>query len=447
MRSSTPLALLITSAVALATATGVGLPIHAVESEPTVIATVPVGAGPWGVAITPDSRTAYIGNSGQAGSTSNVSVIDLDTASVTRSIATRQGGAAGITITPNGQYAFVANFTPDGTVSKIDTGSFAVTESARVNSDALSIAASPDGLYVYVVCQFGQTWRVRVSDLDLLRVVTSQTGGTFDIAVNATQQVYVGGAPGGQVGIVGEFSRFATLTSSGTAVALSPDGNTAYVGDTGGRLYVFDLATTAWNTAIATYALGGDIRGIAVTPDGTQAYVTDRVGNVVRVVDLSSGEVLYTIPVGNSPQRVAISANGLTAVVTNNAASTVSIISIPAVSSPVSPGSGIIYETLNLAQSENIRCPSQTVRGAQGEWVGLPGSSDCVVTGEVGQQLLGWATTANFPTEIARRQVINGWGAYETFYPDGGLSGVFIPAAGFTHLTNSITMYPITGRL
>ena len=64
-----------------------------------------------------------------------------------------------------------------------------------------------------------------------------------------------------------------------------------------------------------------------------------------------------------------------------------------------------------------------------------------------GQRLLGWATNANFSVEIARRQAVNGWGAYETFYPDGGLSGVFIPVGGFAHLTNSISMYPITGEL
>jgi hypothetical protein len=69
------------------------------------------------------------------------------------------------------------------------------------------------------------------------------------------------------------------------------------------------------------------------------------------------------------------------------------------------------------------------------------------MTGASRNQLLGWATTVDFPVEIARRQVVNGWGAYETFNPDGSLSSVFIPAGGYALLTNSIRMYPIMGEV
>ena len=417
------------------------------EPAPVVVNTVTVGAGPWGVAITPDSRRAFIGNSGVAGGGNNVSVIDLDSGSIIRSVSTRQRGAAGVAITPNGQFALVANFTVDGTVSRIDTDSYGVVESGRINADTLSIAASPDNRYVYVVCEFGQVWRVDVNNLNILMSLETPGDGTFDIAVNETQQVYVGGNSTGKVRIVGDSGRVGALTSIGTAVALSPDGNTAYVGDPGGRLYVLDLTAINWNTAIATYSLGGDIRGIAVTPNGSQAYVTDRNGNTVRVVDLSNGEILYTIPVGLAPQRVAISANGLTAVVTNNSAGTVSIISIPAEESPSGGAGAAIYESLSLAQMNGVDCLVRSVRGIRGTWVELPSTSQCTMTDSSGSQLLGWATTADFPAEIARRQLANGWGAYETFYPDGGLSGVFIPAGGYAHLTNSIPMYPIFGEL
>ena len=323
----------------IAISVGIGhMPAQASSQEPTVVATVTVGAGPWGVAITPDSRRAFVGNSGEAGGGNNVSVIDLASRSVIRQVSTRQRGAAGVAMASNGAYAYVANYTVDGSVSRIDTGTYTVTESPRVNADALTLAATPDNQFVYVVCEFGQTWLLDAGDMTTLTLVASQTGGTFDIAVNSTQPVYSGGSPGGQVGIVGDGVRFATLTTSGTAIALSPDGNTAYVGDTGGRLYVFDLTAAAWNIPLATYAIGGDIRGIAITPDGTQAYVTDRNGNSVRVVELSSGEVLFTLPVGSAPQRVAISADGLTAVVTNNAAGTVTIIDIPARPASGEPG-------------------------------------------------------------------------------------------------------------
>lgn len=337
MKRQPSIILIALSAVGIAVGAG-HMSAHATSQEPTVVATVPVGAGPWGVAITPDSRRAFVGNSGEAGGGNNVSVIDLTSQTVIRQVSTRQRGAAGVAVALNGEYAYMANYTADGSVSRIDTTTYTVVESPRVNADALSLAVTPDDQFVYVVCEFGQTWRLDTGDMTTLALVANQAGGTFDIAVNATQQVYSGGSPGGQVGIVGDGVRFATLTTSGTAVALSPNGNTAYVGDSGGRLYVFDLTATPWNTPLATYALGGDIRGIAITPDGTQAYVTDRNGNSVRVVELSSGDVLFTLPVGNAPQRVAIAPDGLSAVVTNNAAGTVTIIAIPARPASGEPG-------------------------------------------------------------------------------------------------------------
>ena len=57
--------------------------------------------------------------------------------------------------------------------------------------------------------------------------------------------------------------------------------------------------------------------------------------------------------------------------------------------------------------------------------------------------MLGWATSPNFPVEIAKRQVDNGWGAYETFNADGQLTGVFIPAGGATFLSTSGNLFPI----
>jgi hypothetical protein len=62
-----------------------------------------------------------------------------------------------------------------------------------------------------------------------------------------------------------------------------------------------------------------------------------------------------------------------------------------------------------------------------------------------GKGVLGWSTLEDFPVDIARRQVANGWGAYEVFGHDGQLAGVFIPAGGATFLTASTRLFPIFG--
>jgi len=87
------------------------------------------------------------------------------------------------------------------------------------------------------------------------------------------------------------------------------------------------------------------------------------------------------------------------------------------------------------------------VEASLGSWIELPSASDCTIaTRATGSQptLLGWATNADFPIDIAQRQVDNGWGAYETFTNDDGqLTGVFIPAGGYTLVSNDTNLYPV----
>lgn len=312
-----------------------GTSAQAVDAAPEVVATINVGSAPWGVAITPDGGRAFIGNSGQT-TTNNISVIDIPSQTVIRQIDTGRNGAAGVAITPDGSRAFVANYGP-GSVSIIDTTNYSdlVATAGCVNP----LAASPDpmGTFIYIACESGRIVRIANAVGFTSTPVENVAGGSFDVAVSATQQVYVKQylLAAGATRIVG-VSAWAPISSIGTAVALSPSGSTAYVGDVGGNFYVIDLAN--WNAITATYALGGDIRGIAITPDGTEAYVVDRSGNQVKVIDLRDGTVLHTIAVGSQPQRIAISPDGRTALVTNNGSNTVSVISIPARPASGEPG-------------------------------------------------------------------------------------------------------------
>lgn len=74
-------------------------------------------------------------------------------------------------------------------------------------------------------------------------------------------------------------------------------------------------------------------------------------------------------------------------------------------------------------------------RGAASDCTAPPSNPDAT--------LLGWATTLDFPVDIAERQVDNGWGAYETFNETGQLTGVFIPAGGMTQVSAPNNLYAI----
>jgi len=101
---------------------------------------------------------------------------------------------------------------------------------------------------------------------------------------------------------------------------------------------------------------------------------------------------------------------------------------------------------LDFSLPANVRCDFDSVEASLGSWIELPGAGDCTITPRTGDEdpsLLGWATQEDFPVEIAERQVANGWGAYETFNNDGQLTGVFIPAGGYTAVTGDTNLYPI----
>jgi len=82
-----------------------------------------------------------------------------------------------------------------------------------------------------------------------------------------------------------------------------------------------------------------------------------------------------------------------------------------------------------------------------GEWKSLPSAIEISVpVNGVGDTLLGYATTDAFPVSIARRQVDNGWGAYEIFDEAGLLSSIFIPTGGAAHVTATPTFFCVWAK-
>jgi len=69
-----------------------------------VTATVKVGFDPYGVAVTPDGKKAYVANSND----NNVSVIDTTTNNITSTVIVGPH-PFGVAITPDGKMVYVAN--------------------------------------------------------------------------------------------------------------------------------------------------------------------------------------------------------------------------------------------------------------------------------------------------------------------------------------------------
>ena len=114
----------------------------------TVVATIPVGIFPSGVAITPDGARVYVTNI-----FNSISVIDAATNSVVVTIPSGQF-PTGIAITPDGTRAYVVNqfVTNEGnnTISVIDTVTNVIVATISVGLGPSEIAITPDGTRAYV---------------------------------------------------------------------------------------------------------------------------------------------------------------------------------------------------------------------------------------------------------------------------------------------------------
>ena len=113
------------------------------------------------------------------------------------------------------------------------------------------------------------------------------------------------------------------------AVAISPDGRTVWVlaqGITDGALVPVDVATRVAGAPVVL--TGTTPAGLAITPDGTTAFVTDNPGGTVIPVDLGTRAVGAPITVGANPGGPAITPDGALLFVPNATDGTVTPVDV-----------------------------------------------------------------------------------------------------------------------
>ena len=151
--------------------------------------------------------------------------------------------------------------------------------------------------------------------------VFTATGGPVVISVGPSVSAFnltVNGAP------TPPFS--CTLPSPGAAIAYSsPAGDlVANAGDN--TVSVVDPTS---GIVDGTIPVGTEPTGIAITPDGQDAYVADAGSHAVSVIDTATGTTVGApIPVGTDPVAVAITPDGAMAYVANEGSGTVTPITL-----------------------------------------------------------------------------------------------------------------------
>lgn len=265
-----------------------------------------------------------------ANETSNkVSVISNITNSV---VATIDVGAGpfGMALSPDGSMAYVTNFVGNS-VSVINTAENKVVATVSENFNPFGIAVSPDGKMVYVCDSFGMGVIDATTNQAIKTVVFGNyVAGQLTVSPDG-KWVYVTDPNNNALIIVNastyELTRVnipTNILDAANSVAVSPDGKLIYLsGSNTHNIYVISAAT---QTIIKTINLSSAALNIALSPDGSRLYVANTYTNTVSVVNTSDGTVAATIPVGSSPGAISVTPDGGTIYVINAGSNNMSVI-------------------------------------------------------------------------------------------------------------------------
>jgi YVTN family beta-propeller protein len=128
---------------------------------------------------------------------------------------------------------------------------------------------------------------------------------------------------GGRVGITSTKTRavdgFIQTGLAPTGIALSPDGNTAYVANQFGNVSRIDVATRQVTGSVDI----ANAQALRLSPDGLQLFVATT-GTAVVTVDIATLSIVRTVDVGSAPNGFAVHPGGRLLYVSSFDAGTVS---------------------------------------------------------------------------------------------------------------------------
>jgi YVTN family beta-propeller protein len=250
-----------------------------------VVATIPVGNRPRGLAISRDGKRAYVA----LGRDDAVAAIDIATRRVIDRIPVGNDPEQ-VAVDAHDRLVYVSNEALDS-ASAVAVDGHALRFRVAVGKEPEGVTLSPDGEKVYVTGESDSS----------VTVLNAATGRRLGV-------IHVSRRP-----------RF---------MAFSPRGDWALVStEDGGTVHVVN---TRRDSIIAAIVIGDGTTkptGIAISPDGRWAYVANGRSNQVSVLDMQDRKVVASIPVGERPWGVALSHDGSTLYVATGRANAISVIS------------------------------------------------------------------------------------------------------------------------
>ncbi len=252
----------------------------------SVIATIPVGDNPDGIAVSVDGTRTYVADF----LSNDVSVIDNALKTVVATIPVGAGPVGIATQSPNAPFAYVA-LKGDRSVAVVDTAANTLSAKITVDGAPQSIAVAAWNPFTYYVTE---SFPVGPGDVAVIDTSTN----------TVTAKIAVGVRP--------------------NRIALSQRASLAYVTNFGSfSISVIDLGT---NSVTGTIGLSLRPSSVAITPDGRSAYLTSSGSFSTTIIQTQTGATRASIPVGTEPSAIAMVQSSPFTYVTNFGSDTVSVI-------------------------------------------------------------------------------------------------------------------------
>lgn len=212
-------------------------------------------------------------------------------------------GPLGIAVSPDGAHVFVADWYGD-TVLVLDAQRLAPVGSVRVGQSPSGLAADPAGTRLYVANRESDT--VSVVDLATLAVSAEVPAGRAPIGVTmyGAGRVFVANVQSGDVSVLDAATlaevRRLKVGAFPYTVGVTPDGGRILVTNQhDGTVSVFDGGTYA---PLGVIPVGEYPEGIAVSADGASAYVAVWMDDQLVEIDVAAGSVRRRVAVGGGPR-------------------------------------------------------------------------------------------------------------------------------------------------
>jgi YVTN family beta-propeller protein len=273
-----------------------------------LIASIPVAAGPHGMAISEDDRTVYV----TGDTSSSLDIIDTASDKVIKSIHVGKA-PNGIALTPDNRLLLVTVY-DENRLLFIDTRTQTQMDAIAVQKPH-TVAVSPDSRWAYVTVQEPRNFALALIDLSMRRVASilplertprdgefSHDGSMFYFTQAGVNSVQVLNPASGEVvaqiptGASPHFVGHPSKSEFGLIVVQGP-----------GELSLFDPVT---NKSVRTVNVGKQPHWAATSGDGKIAYVTNEGSNDVTVINLGTGQT-KTVAVGNAPRKVVVQRKSL----------------------------------------------------------------------------------------------------------------------------------------